>query len=373
MSVLSSIFIVTCLGGLILSSRADEDINETPWTESRARCHHRVQLLNSVPEFLEFANELDLPTEPKQAQPQITKTINDCLHSIDGEGDIRAMDKIVKQLRTIHSVCESVFIDQLFKFTKRMRDNGISGKNSKRTSSHGLLRFYSLLTGQVILTCKKNLEKKLEQAEQSDETLIRSLDVVENDNSIRPSVESITPNLRVDLPENIVLTAAIRARSKVGLYVPLTLDSKEMVEKFSRVKRACKLIESYAQSSIHPMTRFAMVGLKAGDEDDVTDKKLKSSPRVTKWLSVVQYCQGFALIKAIPHCAVPESMSHDLSDEEQAKPELKRFEVDDRIDDIGLDMHCSVHSMDPKARKMKSWVMRRTDTSEPASPASDKK
>lgn len=355
--MLTPILIICFFGGLIVSVKADKDFTEAPWTELKDRCIYRLEFMNSVQKFLEFARELDLPT--KQDKQQVTKTINDCLHNVNGERDIRALSDIVRQLPAIHSVCETEFISQLYQFNKRIRDSESPSKAFKRKSPHKLLRFSSLLTGQVVLTCKRNLEAKLEQAEQSDEDLRQSLDVVENDQSLRNVVKSIPGMdiLKVQLPENISSAMAIKAKYGSNTYVGLYADTQQAVEQFLNVKKSCRLVDSYAQNSIYPIARFAIDGFKAGDDGDATDNKLKSSPRVTRWLNVAHYCLGVNLVRAVPTFEISESLAQKISNQKEKKQlEPKRFEKADKFEDIGWDLQCTFESQESKSMGIRSWI-----------------
>lgn len=356
---LISISILCLFGGFIRHSLAQEGFHEAPWTASKFRCDYRVEFLNSVAKFLEFAKELDMATD--QDQQQKTRMINDCLHSADGEGDIRALAEIVRQLSTIHSVCDTEFIDKLYIFNKRIIDNGTHGILMRKLD-HGLLRFSTLFTGQVILTCKRNLETKLEQAERSDEDLRQSLDVVEDDRCLRSAVSLVIPNSKVDLPENISTAMAMKLTHKSNAYIPILTVTDEIAEQFVKVKQACKLIDSYAQGSIYTIIGFAIAGFRAGDNDDVTDNKLKSSQRVARWLNAVQYCQGVTLIYGIPSAENSSNLAREVVSEELNEAlEPKEFEVADQFEEIGSDLRCTFESQEPKVTGIMGWIEKSMD------------
>lgn len=304
---------------------------------------------------MRFVSELDQSPQPPQDKKKITKRINECLHSVDGEGDIRALNEIVQQIAHRHSLCEPEFIDQLYDFNKRCDDNATVGI-LKRKLSHGLLQFSTLFAAQTVLTCKRNLEAKLSEAEHSDEALRQSLDVVENDQTIRAQVESIIPNTEAHLVEDIISTKTLkRLRNSSGILH--TVANQESAEQFVRVKEACKLIDSYAQGSIYPIVRFANDGLKASDDNNATDNELKSSLLVTRWLNIYQYCQGVSLVDGAASVDVPESLAKQvLSVELNAKLEPKKFQIADQFEDIGWDLKGSYYSTEPRAKGIKRFI-----------------
>lgn len=337
---------------------------EARWTTSKARCWEEVRYMNSVKRFEAFVHDLD---STKKDEKRVAELVNSCLRSSDGLLDLITLNGIFQQLKTIHSVCEPDFIDQLLDFKKQMRENGLRSKTLKRRLSHGFTRIFTLFTGQVILTCKRSLETKLERAEQLDESLRQSLQIIENTeekvDEFRTSVESILQHKTTSvLPEDIFMAESIKHSNGSQQSFPLTLRSEETLERFLDIKKACKSVDKYALSSIYPIARLSLRGYRAGDDDDEIDEKLKSSSRVARWLNAVEYCQSVYLIKVQLDVEreIPESLQQEVLDDEATKEiDWHKFEEIETFDDIGWDLKCFLASPDVSQKGVKGWILKR--------------
>lgn len=340
----STIFIITCLGVLFSYSHTDA---AQDWTTSEKDCVKKIESIDSLENFLNFSDDLDVALKDNTNQQLITQTINGCVNSVYGLGDINLLEDIVELLEKIHSVCEPYFVSKLLLFSKRMR-------NSR---THKLAPFFRLLTGQVIVTCKKNLKKKLEQAEQIDE-VVQSLQVVDemlnpnvsNDEfpfgeSMRYLMEKImdSKSRTPVLPEDILLAESIKSSDGEPEVVRVTLNSQEMLERFATVKKACIIIDFYAEASINPISRLALDGYFARDESAIVDDNLKNSSQVIRWLNAVQHCQSVFITEAHVDIEreIPESLEwEELNKEKTGLFEWFRFKDIETFDEFDRDIRC---------------------------------
>lgn len=369
----SSIIIIACLGGLFFNSHTDATKD---WTTSESECMKRITDIDSIEKFIEFTADLNLALKSNTDQQQIIQTINRCVRSVDGLGDIKSLELIVGELLPkIHSVCEPDFISKLLLFSKQIRDNRTKKKILKvNRSSNRLSRFFRLLIGQVIVTCKKSLATKLEQAEQKDEAaqslkivdeMVNQKDVSIDDlpfsRSMRYLVKKIIENRSwvTVLPENILLAESIKSPSGEPLFAHVTLNSLEMLEHFAKVKEACLIIDHFAESSINPIAKLAVEGYFARDKSQIVDNSLKSNPIVTRWLNAVQYCQSVFIIKA--HVDIEGDIPESLKWEELNRDKTGLFEwhrYQDNIDMIDkLDSDIQIFTTPTSG--VKAWFWRR--------------
>lgn len=361
---------------------------------TKEQCVNSIRTIDTLEGFLHFATRL-IPNEGIVLEEEKIKLVNKCLHSINGLEDIKVLRRIVKQVATIHSVCEPDFTDQLLKFDKQMKDNVSRGKILKRKQKHRLSHYFTLLAGQVILTCKRSLAQKLQLAEDTNKELNGSLvKIIGISTKTRAPIDSYkTKNLSgvmrkllvlatkytpavFDKVENLILVESLKPKSKTKFSIGVTLNSQKMLDEFETMKRACQVIDDYAQTSIYTISRLAWSGYLASNEADDLDKSLSTDERVQKWLRAIQYCQGILLVRAsvdLEHKScenvddeeekeVPnldQILTVELTREDESNDQLKKvrghkFEQPDTFRTFDANLKCYTQS-----RGLTEWLLRR--------------
>lgn len=335
------------------------------WTKEK--CRETFRNVKTIKEFQFFANRLvddkiDTLLEVGAIDNSIssidgdvkmdTATLNRCMHSVDGLGDLEVLKGITENLSKVHSVCHTEFADQLIAFNRRMRDNIAHNKILFFTSKqkHRLSQFFGLLAGQVVLTCKKSLAKKLELAETDNDELIESLNLViesathcDNERSSTSAVaheKQISTGLNFifslakknttkvfDRVENILLLESMKPEPEAKFSIGITVNSQEKLEAFTKTKRACNLIGVYAENSIYTIAKLAWRGFLARDATDIVDTSLNEDKRVQKWIKAIQYCQGVLL----------SEVTVDLEQEELVKLDKDIFNSEGQL--IAIDVN----------------------------------
>lgn len=303
-------------------------------------CRNKAKNVDDLVSYNAFARYLSQYVNQNNALENLEANINRCLHSSNGIEDWLGLNEIVEQLPNVHSVCEPDFIDRLIEFADLMTEHVSYSRIFKRKRTNRLLRFFRMLAGQVVLTCKTSLERKLITAENENKQLelavkritktleetatkreekVQSVLKSANLSPIFALALKLRPNM-LQQAENLVLAnTMLHSSDGIEFSMDITLNSQHALENFIQTKQACKLIDKYAQSSIYPITRLAWKGYMARNELGAIDKKLKDSEKVQDWIKVVQYCQGILVTKAYLDLDqnVPVKLVRELANDEQ--------------------------------------------------------
>lgn len=359
-------------------------------TLTKEQCVKSIKKIDTVSGFLDLSNKL-IRDNYAGIGEQENALINKCLHSVNGQEDIKALRRIVDQAATIHSVCEQNFINQLLQFDIQFKNNVSLGKISKRKQNHRLIKFFRLFAGQVALTCKKSLASKLHSAEEDNHELRRAVDKI-NELSAKNTVpldvrknknlSSVTRKLFslaikyapsvFNKVENIVLFESLKPTPDARFFLTVTLNTDIMLEEFMKTKRACKLVDKYSQSSIYTISRLAWLGYLAQNASNSLDRSLSEDERVQKWINAIQYCQG-VLIAEVKVDLEQESLlklSEEVLNDDQilivnlarkkkdqtmsGDVEAYRYEQTDYFIEFDIDLKCYTHSMG-----LGGWLMKR--------------
>lgn len=248
--------------------------------------------------------------------------INKCLRSTNGPEDLKTLRGLVEQLDNIYSICEPDYVDQLIKFDHQMKENFTYNKRLKSKKQHGLLSFFRLFAGQVVLSCKRSLVTKLLIAEEENKELASSLKLIDEkvkkiETLKEEKLQSYKASTVVKRPkilnlfwaiklkpkpireiENLVINDVFKSSSDMRMSVGITCDSERAMKNFRKAQQACKLIDKYARSALYAVVRLAWKGYMAKNSDKNIDAKLTNSKVLQKWLKVVQYCQGLLILEA---------------------------------------------------------------------------
>lgn len=286
-------------------------------TLTKEQCVKSIKKMDTVSGFLEFANKLIRNNDVSSINEQENTIMNRCLHSVNGQNDIIVLKRIVDQASVIHSVCEPDYIDQLIAFDRQIKIEHVSyGKLLRRKQTNRLLPFFRLFVGQVVLTCKQSLEKKLTLIENENKQLVESINNVANkiarSEALREAKVAESSDKSIKLPAVLRLALKIHPRTQerienlvildsVTLNVGITLNSDGAYKEFLKTKESCKTIDMYARSSFYPIARLAWKGYMArkANKQIITDlDESEQSEIVQKWMKVLQYCQGVLTITA---------------------------------------------------------------------------
>lgn len=355
---------------------------------SQAQCIDTVKTMDTVVTFQYLADVL-VPNH-RGLKDEEAKVVNNCLHSVDGYGDLKAFKSVV-ELASTSSVCQPEFADQLLAVDKQLKANVSRGKLLGRKQKHRLSRFFRLFAGQVVLTCKKSLVRKLESVE-NDEELVASLNRITEVSSLKnkPLDKSETKKLNGPMrkvmnlamkytptvfnkAENIILVESLKPTQDSALSIKMTFNTQQALEEFMSTKKACKKIEEYAQSSIYTIPRLAFRGYLARDDRNNLDVSLTENKIVLKWIKAVQYCQGILLVQANLDLEndVIEKLDKEILEDEQiftvdmakdskssgaiAKTQAHKFEEPDTFDSFDANLKCFTHS-----KGLAGWLLKRS-------------
>lgn len=305
---------------------------------TKALCSKQAKAIDTIAGYLEFLDRL-VPENGKPLEEQQNAIINACLHSVNGQQDATTLRGLIRDASEVHSVCEPNFMNRLLQFDRQIKENVSHSKYLKRKQKHRFVKFFGLFAGQVALTCKKSLAKKLQLAEENheaavaierilrlsskndvslDETKAKNLSVLTR--KMLKVIENNRPNIVTDV-ENLVLIDIFKPSPDVVLKTYITINSAVMLDEFTKTKEACQLIDQYAHSSIYPVTKLAWRGYLAQNDVDTVDISLRNDERVINWVKSLQYCQGVLIVEA----------KLDLEQEKLVKLEDEELDRDQKV------------------------------------------
>lgn len=398
--MINKILLFFCLVLIGLLTRRVNASRDDLWTKEQ--CRETFRNVKTIKEFQYYTNRLinfiyiDNTVSIYDDIMMDAAVLNRCMHSVDGLGDLLKLKEIVKQIPKTHSVCQSDFAEILLAFDKRMNDNIAHNKILFFTSKqkHRLSHFFSLLAGQVVLTCKKSLAKKLEQAEKENSEIVQSIDLIiefaarsERERSQSTSIESkklsaginMLLNIAMDSStklfnrvENIILLDSLKPAPDATYALGMTVNNVEKLNAVMKTKNSCYLVENYARNSIYTIAKLAWKGYLARDEANSADTELNDDQRVQKWIKVIQYCQGVLMLKIHLDLEQEELIKLDrnalnnsehemridlVKDEHYGKNDQARvahiYEEEENFGELDCDLRCYTYS-----GGIKSWLMK---------------
>lgn len=362
----------------------------------KTECVKKIKRIDQTPTFSGFialANML-VPEKYKELGDEQIAEINKCLRSVDGQSDVTVLRSLVWESFEIRSVCEPEFVDKLLQYDRQIKNNATRGKYLKRKQKHRFSHFFRLFTGQVILVCKRSLIEKLELAEKNKDvsramdriSLVLARNESPHDLGKATNVSTLmrrllilatkyAPNIVTKI-ENLVLIDSLKPEPDAEFSLAITVNSGKMLEEFLETKKACKLIDEYAQSSMYAIARLAWRGYMARNELDPLEINLTTNRRVQIWLRSVQYCQGVLFVQVTADLE-QESLikfSKVLNDEKILTVELARdqqssidkqdraahkYTIKDTVTVFDSDIKCYTYS-----QSFKGWFLNRLGKSE---------
>lgn len=357
------------------------------WPLTNEHCVQAIQGMDSVDGFLHFSSNFVPKNDDLMGEQQKT-VINTCLQSVDGQADIKALQELIQQASQNHSVCEPEFTEKLLEYDKQIRDNASLGGYLSLKQEHRLMPIFRLFVGQVILTCKKSLTKKIQLAENNSD-VARAIERISG--LLRKNKEPIdsgkarnlstvmrilislamkyTPSVVTEI-EKLVLFDSLKPQRDAVFSIGVIVNSENTFKEFEETQKACKLIDEYAQSSIYAIAILAWKGYLARNDSESIEGNLNDDERVRKWIKVVQYCQSILIVEAKldleqesllklnkdSFSNSEQTIALDVSRKErgQTSRQVHRYEQVDNFSEFDADLRCYTF-----ADGLKGWLLKR--------------